>query len=150
MIVRLHLIAEIEVDPLPTQDPVELARITLDAMRESVRASSEWANTLYEDEQRNPELFDLKARKDGVLILSKQTQEEIDEHIANDEFQCHKCNEWEDIEDSIEYKGEYYCQRCCVQASCGCLVPAFLVIQHDPGNGEPSITCCENCYDRIK
>lgn len=56
MRVKLHLIAEIDVDPLPTQDPVELARINLNAMREAVRPSTEWAITLYEDKKHRPEV----------------------------------------------------------------------------------------------
>jgi len=43
---------------------------------------------------------------------SDETQKEIDDHIANDEFQCHQCNEWVDIEDSVERDGEYYCASC--------------------------------------
>lgn len=144
MRVKLHLIAEIDVDPLPTQDPVELARIDLNAMREAVRPSTEWAVTLYEDSKASPEIFNTEERDDGVVIMRPQTQREIDEHIANDEFQCHLCNEWADIEDSIEHKGEYYCVDCCTKVSCGHMLPKHLVIFHE------GITVCENCYDRIK
>jgi len=151
MRVKLHLIAGIDVTPLPEQDPVELARIKLNAMREATQLYTEYGISLYENGTRNPEVFDVEEWSDGVTILRnrKKIQEEIDEHIANDEFQCYQCDSWEDIEDSIEYKGGYYCQECCVKASCGCTVPRKQVIFHDDGSAG-TITCCEDCYERVK
>jgi len=52
MKVKLILTAEIEVKPRRGQDPKALARLRLDAFRESVQPSSEYGITFFEEPRR--------------------------------------------------------------------------------------------------